>query len=141
MTVLITIDSLLENHQWWSQLLLLYAGEGAPFEIHCWNDETELIHLAEQHGFKARNTIPDVTIITGKVTQEWVDLLITGKKPESTSGYNKMTPFYIVRIGEKFSSEQYGTSLLLSCDTAEESNVIDKVINAISCHANIYRNA
>lgn len=140
MTVFISIDSALEDYHWWRKLLRLYAREGDSFEIHCWYDETDLIHIAEQYGIKSRNTIPDVTIISGKVTEELIDFLTTRKKPENISGYNKMTPFYIVRIGEKFSSEQYGTSLLLSCDTTEESKMVDVVLNEISCHASIYRN-
>lgn len=140
MTIFVSIDSSLENNLWWNNLIHLYAREGDPFEIHCWYDEINLIHLAEQHGIKVRSSIPEVTVVSGKVTQELLDLLISGKKPEDTSGYNKMTPFYTVRIGENFSSEQYGTTVYLTCDSAEQYQQVDTLLQDMKHHANIYRN-
>ena len=140
MTIFVSIDSSLKYNLWWNNLIPLYAREGEPFEIHCWYDETDLIHLAEQHGVKVRSSIPEVTVVSGKVTQELLDLLISGKKPEDTSGYNKMTPFYTVRIGDNFSSEQYGTAVYLTCDSAEQYQQVDTLLQDMKHHANIYRN-
>lgn len=140
MTFFLSIDSKLNENDWWKELLLLYAREGENFEIHCWYDETDLIHLAEQYGCKTRSTIPEITVVTGKVTRQLIDLLTIGDKPEDSSGYNRMTPFYIVRIGEDFSSEQYGTSLLLTSDATEQIAVVESVLKSIGCHASIYRN-
>lgn len=131
---------ILNKNDWWRELLLLYAREGESFEIHCWYDETDLIRLAEQYGNKSRTTITEITVITGEVTKELIDLLTIGDKPEDTSGYNRMTPFYIVRIGEDFSSEQYGTSLLLTSDSTEQIEVVESVLKSITCHASIYSN-
>ena len=140
MTIFISIDSSLDNNLWWHQLFRLYAKEGDSFEIHCWYDETDLIHLAERYGTKVRSSIPEVTVFSGKVTRELQDLLTSERKPEDTSGYNKMTPFYTVRIGENFSSEQYGTAVYLTCGSAEQYQQVDTVLQGMNHHANIYRN-
>lgn len=68
------------------------------------------------------------------------DLLTSEKKPEDTSGFNKTTPFYTVRIGDNFSSEQYGTAIYLTCDFAEQYQQVDMVLQGMKNHANIYRN-
>ena len=140
MTMFISVDSSLEDLNWWRELLRLYAREGESFEIHCWYDETDLIHLAEQYGIKVKSSIPEVTVVSGNVTQELLDLLISGNKPEDTSGYNKMTPFYTVRIGENFSSEQYGTAVYLTCESTEQYQQVDTLLQDMKKHASIYRN-
>lgn len=140
MNCFISVDTSLKDHLWLSQLFSSCVREGDSFEIHCWYDENDLIRLIEPYGIKGKSSIPDVTVVSGTVTQELLDLLISREKPEDISGYNKMTPFYTVRVGEYFSSEQYGTAVYLTCNSVEQSQQVEMVLQNMKNHANIYRN-
>lgn len=79
-------------------------------------------------------------MISGTVTKEWIQLLTTENKPEVDFGYNKMTSFYTVRLGENFSSEQYGTELLLVCDTDAQLQQVKEILSGVKDQVKFYIN-
>ena len=90
------------------------ALDGAnTFEIHCWNEETEWIELALQYGSLKEDDWQYGKIITGAVTPEFVQMLLSQSKPTDTEIYNKMTPFFNVFLDDRFQSCHYGTELYI----------------------------
>ena len=79
------------------------------FEIHCWNEEAELLELALQYGNLKDHDWMYGKIVIGKVTPQFIDMLLGLKKPEDTEIYNKMTPFFNVFLDDIFQSCHYGT--------------------------------
>ena len=103
-------------------------------------DEIDAWKLVEKFGWKSRETRPAVIVVNGIITYDFIAFLTGGKKPKNSQGYNKMTPFYIVRLGKSFSSEQYGTEILLNDISREKKTTVDSVLPKIRSHAKIYRN-
>lgn len=81
------------------------------FEIHCWNEETEWIELALCYGSLKDADWRYGKIITGKVTPEFVQMILELPKPTDIEIYNKMTPFFTVTLDNDFWSEHYGTEI------------------------------
>ena len=81
------------------------------FEIHCWNEEAEWIELALKFGTLKDSTWKYGKMITGEVTSEFADMLLSMEKPKDTEIYNKMTPFFNVFLDKNFQSCHYGTEI------------------------------
>lgn len=140
MSVFISVDETAKENRWWKELVSAYARVGDKFEIHCWADEIEAWKLVEKFGWKSRESRPDVVVINGIITSDLVAFLTSGKKPKNGQGYNKMTPCYIVRLGKDFSSEQYGTEVLLTDIPKEKKTTVESALQSISRFAKVYRN-
>ena len=93
----------------WSQLIIDYLNKSTTFEIHCWNEETEWIELALQYGELKADDWNHGKIIIGKVTPQFIEMLMNLPKPTDTEIYNKMTPFFNVFLDDVFQSCHYGT--------------------------------
>ena len=52
-------------------------------------------------------------MITGKVTQEFADMLLGMPKPQEIEFENKMTPFFNVFLDNGFQSSHYGTEIYI----------------------------
>ena len=52
-------------------------------------------------------------LISGDVTPEFVQMLLSQPKPADAEIHNKMTPFFNVFLDDKFQSCHYGTELYL----------------------------
>lgn len=110
---MVTLDrSETDNSKWLSYITTALDG-AKRFEIHCWNEETECIELALQFGCLKEDDWRHGKIITGDVTPEFVQMLLSQPKPCDTEIYNKMTPFFNVFLDDKFQSCHYGTELYL----------------------------
>ena len=95
----------------WKEIMSRRLLGAAQFEIHCWHEETKEIRMALRFG-----TIKDFpwdygTVISGPVTQEFQEYLLSLPKPTNCEVYNKMTPFFSIFLDDEFSSEHYGTEL------------------------------
>ncbi len=105
----ITIDHSVTDCQPWQSLLLCFAADGLPFEIHCWNDETDAMALARQYGQPVETNWRGGVVISGSVTPQLRQMLANTAKPGDTTLYNKQTPFFSIFLDKCFASEHYGT--------------------------------
>jgi len=138
--VMITIDNSVGSNQWWKDLCSLFARPGEYFEIHCWLDESEALQIARQYGSVACYGMPDLKVIHGTLTDRFISFLMNEDKPQDCDCYNKMIPFFTIRIGECFSSEKYGTEIILQSRSKVELERINKIISNVSPNAKIYQN-
>ncbi len=99
-----------DNRKWvaWISEVLKTA---RTFEIHCWNEETEWIELALRFGERKDADWRYGKVVTGLVTPEFIQILLTHPKPTDTEIYNKMTPFFTIALDHVFWSAHYGTEL------------------------------
>ena len=81
------------------------------FEIHCWNEETEWIELALKYGKLKESDWTYGKIITGEVTPEFVEMLLSQPKPTDIEAANKMTPFFNIFLDDTFQSSHWGTEI------------------------------
>ena len=93
----------------WIQLITGYLDTAKTFEIHCWNEELEWIGLALQYGELKDDDWKYGKIVAGKVTPQFIEMLLNLPKPADTEIYNKMTPFFNVFLDNVFQSCHYGT--------------------------------
>lgn len=107
----VTLDrSEADNSKWLSYITAALDG-AKTFELHCWNEEAEWIELALRYGSLKEDDWQYGKIITGAVTPEFVQMLLSQPKPDDTEIYNKMTPFFNVFLDDMFQSCHYGTEL------------------------------
>jgi len=123
---MVTADQSVQDNKWWKDIFRIYAKPGEYFEIHCWQDEKEAFRIAEKYGETACYTMPDLKIIHGTVTEHLISYILSERKPSDNSCYNKMLPFYTFRIGSNFSSEKYGTEIILKCRSSYESELLER---------------
>lgn len=110
---LITFDREETDNSKYKALLAEYLKTGKTFEIHCWNEETELIELSLRYGNLKEIEWQHGKIIAGSVTPEFASMLLDLPKPTDTEIYNKMTPFFNVFLDNGFSSSHYGTEVYI----------------------------
>ena len=110
---MVTLDkSEQDNHKWLSYVAAA-LNSAKTFEIHCWNEESMWIELALRYGKLKDDDWRYGKIITGDVTPEFVQMLLSQPKPTDIEIENKMTPFFNVFLDNKFQSCHYGTELYL----------------------------
>ena len=95
----------------WLEMISKAIKTAKQFEIHCWNEEAEWIELALKFGTLKDSTWKYGKMITGEVTSEFADMLLSMEKPKDTEIYNKMTPFFNVFLDNNFQSCHYGTEI------------------------------
>ena len=81
------------------------------FDIHCWNEEPDEIALALQYGKLKEADWTYGKIITGEVTPEFVEMLLSQPKPTDIEAANKMTPFFNIFLDDTFQSSHWGTEI------------------------------
>ena len=104
-----TFDRSEKDNSKWRELISGYLKTAKVFEIHCWSEETEWIELALQYGRLKADDWKYGKIITGDVTQQFIQMLLGLPKPTDTEIENKMTPFFNVFLDDNFQSCHYGT--------------------------------
>ena len=104
-----SFDHTEQDNSRWRELISGYLKTAKSFEIHCWKEETEWIALALKYGKSKEDDWKYGKIITGKVTPQFVEMLLSLQKPTDTEIYNKMTPFFNVFLDDVFQSCHYGT--------------------------------
>lgn len=110
---MVTLDkSEQDNHKWLSYVASALDG-AKTFEIHCWNEESMWIELALRYGKLKDDDWRYGKIITGEVTPEFKQMLLSQPKPTDIEIENKMTPFFNVFLDDTFQSCHYGTELYL----------------------------
>ena len=110
---MVTLDRSETDNSKWLSYMTAALGGAKTFEIHCWNEETEWIELALRYGKLKDDDWRHGKIVTGDVTPEFVQMLISQPKPADTEIYNKMTPFFNVFLDSAFQSCHYGTELYI----------------------------
>ena len=81
------------------------------FEIHCWNEESEWIGLALKYGKLKEDDWKYGKIITGEVTAEFIEMILSQPKPTDIEAANKMTPFFNIFLDDTFQSSHWGTEI------------------------------
>lgn len=111
----------LEGHEadltMWRQMVSNALNTAKTFEIHCWIDEAEEIELALRYGERKDHTWIHGEIITGAVTQEFAEMVLSQPKPADSDMGRKLTPFFNLFLDDVFQSSHYGTEL---CVNAKE---------------------
>lgn len=109
----IYFDRTEKDNSKWLELLEEALKTAKTFEIHCWNGEDEWIEVALRYGKIKESDWTYGKMITGDVTPEFSDMLITMPKPQDTELENKMTPFFNVFLDSGFQSSHYGTEVVV----------------------------
>ena len=109
----IYFDRTEKDNSKWLALLKEALKTAKIFEIHCWNGEDEWIELALRYGKRKESDWTYGKMITGEVTPEFADMLLTMPKPQDTELENKMTPFFNVFLDSGFQSCHYGTEVVI----------------------------
>ena len=123
----IQLISRLDNNIWWKELFKHYANKGKSFEIRCWDEETESINLMSKFGTVEKSKTTKEIIITGDITNEFIDLIVKEEMPSDQNIYNKMTQFFTLNIDKAFSSCHYGTEIYIDEDEDFTKEILDKV--------------
>ena len=138
MSLFISADNNITDNQWWKDLFQIFANPGDYFEIHCWLDESRELKIAQKFGEKACYGMPDLKIIHGTLTDRLISYLLNEEKPGDCTCYNKMVPYFTIRIGSSFSSEKYGTEILLNTDHIVQQDMIEDIIRHRAEHIRFY---
>jgi hypothetical protein len=138
MELMITADDSVCDNQWWKRLFELYAKPGLYFEIHCWADEADALLSAARYGDVACFGMPDIKIVHGILNERLIRSFLREAKPSDRSCYNRMVLYFTVQIGSSFSSEKYGTEILLNTDHIVQKNMIEDVIRHRAEHIRLY---
>ena len=109
----IYFDKTEKDNSKWLGLLKEALKTAKTFEIHCWNEEDEWIEVALQYGKLKESDWTYGKMITGEVTPEFADMLLTMPKPQDTEIENKITPFFNVFLDSGFQSSHYGTEVVI----------------------------
>lgn len=139
MDLMITADDTLPDNQWWRKLFRLHAKKGDYFEIHYWSDETDALAAAAKYGSAACFSMPDIRIIHGTLTERLIRLFLKEEKPLAQGGYNKMIPYFTVRIGNHYSSEKYGTEVLLKTGEPLHQAAVERTLSDVTDHITVHR--
>ncbi len=123
----IQLISRIDNNKWWKELFLHYASKGESFEIRCWDEETESIDLLRKFGRVEKSQTTKEIIITGYITNQFIDLIIKEEMPKDQSIYNKMTQFFTINIDKSFESAHYGTEIYIDEDEEYAKKILDKI--------------
>ena len=108
----IEIDLTADTNDEWKRIIEEKIRKAQYFEVHCWNDEIEEIDMALKFGRIKESSWIYGKKIQGRVTDQFIEYLLSIPKPQDCEVYNKMTPFFSIFLDEVFSSEHYGTELI-----------------------------
>lgn len=123
----IQLISRIDNNEWWKKLFIHYASMGEKFEIRCWDEEIESINLISKFGTVEKSKTTKEIIISGYITNEFIDLIIKEEMPSDQNIYNKMTQFFTINIDKTFSSAHYGTEIYVDKDEEYAKKILDEV--------------
>ena len=123
----IQLISRLDNNKWWKDLFIHYANKGKTFEIRCWDEEIESIELISKFGTVEKSKTTKEIIITGDITNEFIDLIVKEKMPVDQNIYNKMSQFFSINIDKSYTSAHYGTEIYIDEDEDFAKKILDEV--------------
>ena len=110
---MVTLDRSEQDNRKWLSYVAAALTSAKTFEIHCWNEESEWIEFALRYGRLKEDDWCYGKIVTGEVTPEFKQMLLSQPKPTDIEIENKMTPFFNVFLDDTFQSCHYGTELYI----------------------------
>jgi hypothetical protein len=122
----------IKDKRWWMEIFRMFVHSGEYFEIHCWKNELDAIGIAEQFGEIACFDIPNFKIIHGLIHERFVDFYWDELRPIDNKYYQRIVPFYTIHIGDDFSSEEYGSRILLRNRSEQEKEQIEHILLTIN---------
>ena len=123
----IQLISRIDNNKWWKDLFIHYAQNGEKFEIRCWDEEIESIGLINKFGTVEKSKTTKEIIISGDITNEFIDLIAKEDMPKDQNIYNKMTQFFTINIDKSYTSAHYGTEIYIDEDEDFAKKILDEV--------------
>lgn len=99
------------DYDMWKSTMEEELNGATSFDIHCWNEECDVIQLALEYGSIKPFDWSYGKVITGSVTPSFIHWLMELPRPVDRENYDKMTPFFSIFLDTGFSSEHYGTEL------------------------------
>lgn len=109
----VSFDGTEKDNSAWLALISEYIRSATSFEIQCWEDEVEEMILALQYGDIKPSNWKKGTIVEGTVTPDFIRMVLEMPKPKDREIYNKMTPFFDIAFDNGFSSQHYGTEVII----------------------------
>ena len=86
----IEIDLTADTNEEWKRIIEEKIRKAQYFEIHCWNNEIEEIDMALKFGRIKESFWIYGKKIQGKVTDQFIEYLLSIPKPQDCEVYNKM---------------------------------------------------
>ena len=109
----VSFDGTEKDNSAWLALISEHIRSATSFEIQCWEDEMEEMILALQYGEIKPSNWKKGTIVKGIVTPDFTRMVLEMPKPKDREIYNKMTPFFDIAFDNGFSSQHYGTEVII----------------------------
>lgn len=139
MSSYIQVDDRMEDNNWWIELLRSCASLGEHFWIMCWADEAECARGLLRYGTIVPNAWQGGIMIEGTITREFLCFLGAQPKPLRSHGYNKMTPFFTIRLGDTLASEHYGTEISIINAPPQSREAIERILKSLERTATVHR--
>lgn len=117
------------DRAWLQKFIRHFAKPGLPFELHCWNEETEAIRLAESIAQRVEANWQRGTYFKGIVTEENIPVLTM------ITGGETCTPFFDILINDDLICEHWGTEIYINKTTFADvafKNLLDEVADRVS---------
>lgn len=138
MSTYIQIGRNVTSNQWWSDLIRSCAVYGETFEIHCWSDEKEAIRQALHLGREVSTSWHGGKVIRGTISMDFLNYITRTPKPQGGTGYNMMTPFFTLHLGDRIYSEHYGSEIILPKLPAQKLPELKKILSQVEASATIH---
>ena len=123
----IQLISRIDNNKWWKELFKHYVQNGKKFEIRCWDEEKESIDLISKFGTVEKSKTTKEIIISGEITNDFIELILNEEMPKDQNIYNKMTQFFTINIDKSYTSTHYGTEIYIDEDEEFAKKILDEV--------------
>lgn len=99
------------NYAAWQELIRGCSKSAKTFVIRCWTEERQWIELALKYGSFEASDWSQGKVITGAVTEEFIQMLLSQLLSSDTRVCQKLTPFFSIFFDSGISSEHYGTEV------------------------------
>ena len=117
------------DRYWLKKLIGYFAKPGVPFELHCWNEETEAISLAKSIAQPRKTDWQHGVYFKGVATEEKISVITM------ISDGEEATPFFDILINDDLICEHWGREIYIRktdfADT-EFMNLLDEVADRAS---------
>ncbi|MBE6039261.1 MAG: hypothetical protein E7218_08745 [Anaerofustis stercorihominis] len=95
----------------WQKYMKEYLEKTNTFELHIWNEETELIEFALKYGNIKDDPWKYGKIITGAVDARFIEMILSTAEKIYDGVFHKMTPFFSIFLDDIFESSHWGTEI------------------------------
>jgi len=112
-----------ESYDFWKAMIKKIYQVATDFEIRCWEGEAAAIETGEKFGKRIDNFETKEIVYQGKVTEEFISEILDNYLTED--GRLKWFSIFFKKGDETiFSSEHYGTELIMFHVDAEEIEIV-----------------